>query len=211
MTLTYNPKIFDVSNIAEAQHIILTPEPGLTVEERWRSETPYLVEQIMRLAGPILGGTRVLDYGCGIGRLSKALIEATGCLVIGIDQSTSMRALAAHYVNDARFMACHPVLMPALDLRCDVAISVWTLQHCLKPAEDIANIRSALRERGRLFVLNMSGRAVPTSEQGWVNDGVDVQQILRTAFEVVVEEKPTAPISPLMIDCSFMGAYRVVS
>ena len=48
----------------------------------------------------------VLDYGCGVGRLAKAMIEAKGCAVIGLDISARMRTLAQDYVASDRLSPC---------------------------------------------------------------------------------------------------------
>ena len=88
----YAPGIFETPDLVSAQAIILTPEPGTTTEERWRVETPYLAAQMAEHLDLNINSL-VLDYGCGIGRLSKALIERTGCFVIGIDIAQRMREM----------------------------------------------------------------------------------------------------------------------
>src|SRR5438132_400515 len=100
----YRPEVFTASSIPEAMRLIVTPEPGTTTAERWRKETPYLVEDCGRLLG-IGPDTCVLDYGCGIGRVAKGLIERFGCRVVGVDFSPSMRLLAPDYVLSERFTA----------------------------------------------------------------------------------------------------------
>jgi SAM-dependent methyltransferase len=127
----------------------------------------------------------LLDYGCGIGRSAKELIARCGCHVIGVDISPSMRALAAVYVASDRFFACPPEMLDLLTARgiaFDAAISVWVLQHCFRPADDMARIGRALDGRGGLFVVNQRNRAVPTAERGWVDDGADIDALLRTTF-----------------------------
>jgi cyclopropane fatty-acyl-phospholipid synthase-like methyltransferase len=167
---------------------------------------------------PALGlqaDTVVLDYGCGIGRMSKAMIEASGCSVIGVDTSPAMRRLAGEYVLSDRFVAVSPHLfdrMVGAGLRVHAAIAVWVLQHCFAPAEDLARIRRALVADGKAFVLNMPKRAVPAvldeAESGrrftWVQDRIDVAALLRTEFRVVTEGVPDQSRTPNMAD---VGAY----
>ncbi len=149
MSLTYNPGIFAVSGVPEAMQIILTPD-GASTAERWTNETPYIAELVGQSLA--LGADSVLlDYGCGVGRLAEALIARYGCRVVGVDISASMRALSVSYVGSDRFFACAPEMLDALSARgmaVDAAISVWVLQHCLRPAEDIARIRRALKPGG---------------------------------------------------------------
>ncbi len=214
---TYYPQVFDAADEAAARAIILTDEgTGADTETRWARETPYLVELLrahLRLGPQSL----VLDYGCGIGRMARALIAATGCRVVGVDISARMRALAAEHVADERFMAVSPAQLDGLaahGLRADAALAVWVLQHCLAPAEDIARLRAALAPGGRLFVLNMPGRAVPAVQEAggqarfvWAADGIDVAALLRRHFAVEAAGEPDMARVPRM---SSIGAYWMV-
>jgi SAM-dependent methyltransferase len=210
MQLTYNPAVFNVNDIDQAMRIILTPEDS-TTEARWKIETPYIADLI---GGSITisPDSLLLDYGCGIGRVAKELIARHGCRVIGVDISPSMRALAVTYVQSDRFFTCTPAMLDTLierGIAVDGALSIWVLQHCLTPAEDIARIRRAVRPDGRLFVLNNIHRAVPTVEQAWVNDGIDLRAMLRAEFEPISEgqplhEKTTRSLS----QATFWAAYR---
>jgi len=214
---TYYPQVFDAADEAAARAIILTDEgEGADTETRWARETPYLLELVrahIRLGPESL----VLDYGCGIGRMARALIAATGCRVVGVDISARMRALAVEHVADERFMAVAPAQLDGLvahGLRADAALAVWVLQHCLAPAEDIARLRAALAPGGRLFVLNMPGRAVPAVQEAggearfvWAADGIDVAALLRARFAVEAAGEPDMARVPRM---SSIGAYWMV-
>jgi SAM-dependent methyltransferase len=211
----YYPEIFDVADLSGAKEIILTNEgAGADSPTRWALETPYVME-LMQNAFSLRSDTVVLDYGCGIGRLAKAMIDASGCSVIGLDISPSMRKLADDYVRSDRFIAISPDQFDALvsaGLRVHAAIAVWVLQHCLAPADDIRRIRNSLGPEGSCFVLNMPKRAIPAMRGGmensdafcWASDGVDVAMLLRTEFDVVAEGEPEKSCVPNMADA---GAY----
>jgi SAM-dependent methyltransferase len=179
MRVTYNPLVFEQPTPQAARAIILTPEDGLTTDERWERETPYVAQ----LAGEKLAlkpGNLVLDYGCGIGRIAKVLIERFQVHVLGVDISQNMRSLAPTYVGSLNFSIVSPEALRTMigkGLRADAAIAIWVLQHCVRPHEDIRLIKESMREGARLLVLNNHHRAVPTLEAGWVNDGLDVQSI----------------------------------
>jgi SAM-dependent methyltransferase len=217
MPLTYDPSIFSVNDIAQAMNIILTPEDS-TTEERWQTETPYVADLIGGLID-ITPQTILIDYGCGIGRMAKELISRHGCSVVGVDISTNMRALAPVYVQSDRFCVCSPAMLDAMTergLRADAAIAIWVLQHCYQPADDIARIRRAIRPAAPLFVLNGFYRAVPTTEQGWANDGVDIKAMLSADFRLRQEgrlprEKSSESIAQTTFWALFdAGADKVV-
>ena len=114
------------------------------------------------------------------------------------------------YVNDERFGVVSPSAFDTLvakGLRVDAAISVWVLQHCLEPKQDVARIRRGLRSGGKAFILNMHKRAVPAVEEveakyhfHWVPDEQDVDGLLRESFEVEAEGRIEPDAVPNMAD-----------
>lgn len=211
MSLTYNPDVFAVKDIPTAMQIILTAEDTST-EERWKTETPYLAGLVGQWLD-ITPDSVLLDYGCGIGRMAKELITRHGCRVIGVDISASMRVLAPAYVASERFFACTPTMLDTLierGMSFDGIFSIWVLQHCHAPNDDIARIRRGLRPDGRLFVLNNINRAVPTREQGWINDGVDLRAHLDREFVQLGDGTPALEhTSKSVVEGAFWAAYRL--
>lgn len=182
----YTPGIFETPDVAAAKAIILTPEPGTTTEQRWRVETPYLAAQMVQRLDLNLNSL-VLDYGCGIGRLSKALIDATGCFVIGVDIAQRMREMAPVYVASPRFMVVSPEGLDVLierGLQCDFGFAAWVLQHCLEVERDVTRIADGLGPMARFFMVNNLGRAVPTN-LGWFNDGKSLEALLAARFDTL--------------------------
>lgn len=208
--LTYRPDIFDVKDVESAKRIILTPEVGTSTQERWEDETPYLANEMGQALG--LNGTScVIDYGCGIGRIAKQLIERYGCAVVGVDISTSMRQLAPGYVGSTRFAACAPEMldqMVAQGFRATHACACWVIQHCALPEIDLARIDSALASGGRLFVLNNNHRCVPT-DQGWANDGLSIEALLTEKFDKVAKGRlPEVITTAEIANASFTMTLR---
>jgi SAM-dependent methyltransferase len=210
MRVTYNPEIFDVGNIDQARQIILTGE-GSTTDERWVSETPWLADEISN-SMPITPDSILIDYGCGIGRMSKELIDRYGCRVVGVDISDNMRALAIDYVRSDRFMSCSPMMLDALverGFQADAGIAIWVLQHCLKPAEDIERLHRTLKPGAEFFLLNNMYRAVPTREKAWVNDGLDIKTMVGERFAIRREGIPPLEKTPKdLVGIIFWAAYK---
>jgi 2-polyprenyl-3-methyl-5-hydroxy-6-metoxy-1,4-benzoquinol methylase len=187
----YSNRVYLVPTMDAAKHIILTPLDGMSTEYRWKTETPYLSDLIYRKMPHSTDG-KMLDYGCGVGRISKALLERSpGLMAAGYDSSLSMLYRAQEYVADARFFSVHPRWFDHLHsqsyLRFDFAVAIWVLQHCASPEEDIERIRQSLSPAGSLFVLNEKGRCVPTVDGQWVNDGIDIRKLLHQSFHVIEE------------------------
>ena len=146
----YYPDVFtDVVNLEHAKQLILTRDGDLTSEVRWEIETKFTVDTL--LDSVLLDkNSVVLDYGCGVGRLSKALIERTDCAVVGVDMSEKMRELAVGYVDRPRFVTCSSDdLRRISNTPFDCAIAAWVLQHCLAPNMDIDLIAE---HRGAIIV-----------------------------------------------------------
>jgi SAM-dependent methyltransferase len=207
---TYFPEIFEVNSLESAMQIILTPGAGTTTQERWEKETPFLVDEIGR-ALELDDKSCVLDYGCGVGRLAKGLIERHNCFVLGVDISTSMRQLAPGYVWSDRFSVCTPQMLDRMvveGLRVTHAYACWVIQHCMAPDEDLARIESALTGGGKLFVLNANGRWVPT-DRGWASDSVSVEELLARRFEKISKGKlPEGIATPTLISNTFSMTLR---
>ena len=205
----YRPQVFEISSVADAKRVIVTPEPGTTTEERWEKETPFLVDDIgERLA--LRPEMCVLDFGCGIGRIAKGLIDKFGCRVVGVDFSPSMRLYAPEYVLSERFTVWSVAVLDRMidkGFRAGAGICVWVLQHVLDPTEVIRRIAGVLRPGSPVYALN-STRCVPT-DKGWVNDGRDPQKELCAVFQ---EEHryclPETVTTPHMASISFVQVLR---
>jgi 2-polyprenyl-3-methyl-5-hydroxy-6-metoxy-1,4-benzoquinol methylase len=178
----YSPKVFDAKTQEEARSIILQGEPAQT-EERWKVETPWFGGLIREALG-ILPDSRVLDFGCGVGRLAKWLIDAVGCRVVGVDISESMRRLAVDYVGSSRFSVVSYEAFradPTLGEGFDAAYACYVLQHVERPDQDLPAIAAALRPNGRFLLVNSRLRWVPTT-RGWAQDNHDVLAIAASCF-----------------------------
>lgn len=186
----YNPNIFEIQDIEEAKKIILTNEKNTSTNQRWENETPYIINSISSKV-KLSKNSLVVDFGCGIGRLSKELITKYNCQVIGVDISGSMRKHAISYVDSNRFQAVSPQEFKSIlykGVRFDMAIAVWVLQHCIDPIVEISLLRSSLKKDAPLYVLNNINMAIPTNK-GWVTKDIDIFYLLEKQFELQIKSK----------------------
>ncbi|MCE9594901.1 MAG: class I SAM-dependent methyltransferase [Planctomycetes bacterium] len=102
--------------------------------------------ELASIDGPVRGGS-VLDFGCGVGRMARALLERYEHYV-GVDIAESMLARAPNFVASprARFVHTpHGDLAPLGDARFDLVWSYVTLQHV--PPDDARVLLGALARR----------------------------------------------------------------
>ena len=212
-SVVYDPKVFTPKDAQEAKLFMLSSESDINSSERWDKETPVIVDQILENI-EINEGSLLLDFGCGIGRVSKELINRTNCKVIGVDIDAKMQALAIDYVDSPNFSACFPEqldLYAAKGMKIDAAISVWVLQHVFNPEIEIDRIVKLLSANSKFFVLNVKHRCVPTNK-GWASDGVEIDSLLREKLEIsagVSQEELVEATSEEIAPRAFGNFYRL--
>ena len=189
----YWPQVFVPSSLEHAKSIILSAD---STEESWKRETEEtvtsMIEAFAAADRPIGPTSLLLDYGCGVGRLSRHLIERTGCTVLGTDIVPKMLEYSVAFVNSANFIVCPQRALPTLErqgLRVDGAFAVWVLQHCYDPRVELDFIARLLGDAGLLFVVNKTDRFVPVVPDSdwakWHDDGVDVRSLARARFDEI--------------------------
>jgi ubiquinone/menaquinone biosynthesis C-methylase UbiE len=202
--IRYRAEIFDTSDITAAKEIILQPEPGMDTEARWRIETGFLADW-MAGAIKLAPNALALDFGCGVGRLSKLFVDRFGVATLGVDISAPMRAMALEYVGSPHFTAVSSEMFTSLvrgGLRADIAVAAWVLQHVLDLPGEIDRLWHALKPGGLFVVLNMHRRCIPTTA-GWADDHQDVNARLLDRFEGIAD----VPI-PLSASASEVHAQK---
>ncbi|WP_404951130.1 class I SAM-dependent methyltransferase [Streptomyces sp. ARC12] len=127
--------------------------PGLhaVLSGRWTPEQCAEVDReqkelIARLL-PDLTRDRVLDLGCGVGRLT-AWLSARARWTVGVDRSAEMVRRAARALDGRSALAIRSGIdeLPFADGSFHTVLAVFTLQHLT----DDAVFRSSVREMGRV-------------------------------------------------------------
>jgi ubiquinone/menaquinone biosynthesis C-methylase UbiE len=110
-------------------------------------------------AMPDLDGVRIIDFGCGTGRLAEWL-AANGAEVVGVDATAAMIERAREAVPDASFHVIDGFDLPFETGSQDAVVSVYVLQYYV--ADDdamtalMAEFRRVLRPGGTLVAIEQT-------------------------------------------------------
>ena len=92
-----NPRSRDIASMSVADAVALINDEDARVAEAVRGTLPDVVRAIEGIVARLEKGGRVLDVGCGAGRVCIVIAHAfPGCEVVGLDpdaESTGRRAL----------------------------------------------------------------------------------------------------------------------
>jgi len=181
----YYPEIFSQPQTeAAARELICNPEQELSPDQRWEVETAWLLEHIRLLPG------LTIDYGCGIGRLTKHLPGP----VVGVDISASMLAMAQTYVDRRDCVFAHPEWMSPSHLRACNILAVWVLQHIPAVEQAVTFLRECLIPSGLFWVVDHGKRHIPVKQNGefgWAVDRLNTIDVMYRHFQLVdMEDMP---------------------
>ena len=134
------------------------------------------------------GPGRVLDAGCGTGRMSRYLTRR-GCAVEGVDLSPRMVEVARRLHPDLPFSVAPLTDLPAADGQLD-GVLLWYATIHTPPASQgrvLAEVARALRPGGHVLLALQAGRGVRDVAPAWRHLGhqVELVRYLSTADEVV--------------------------
>ena len=172
--MRYVKEAFDVTTITQAMNVVLSTE--VDKPEKFQKETQYLID-IINNENIITNESTVLDFGCGMGRVSKDIIKKFDCTVLGYDISESMKTFATLYVSNPRKFKTISQLPDNNSI--DVCLSIFVLQHVENPKQEIENIVNILKPNGHLVLINEDNRFIPSDVDNkgyviWDNDNFNV-------------------------------------
>jgi SAM-dependent methyltransferase len=119
----------------------------------WAEPTLFPMHERIAAEIPVTSG-RLLDVGCGPGRLTRRIAERCPALrVTGIDISADMirQAQRGPALPNLEFRQGEPG-QAAPSGEFDFAISVLSFHHWEEPERDLANVHAALRPGGRFWI-----------------------------------------------------------
>lgn len=182
----YISRAFDVNSLDQAKNVVLSYEEN--IPDKFENETNLLVDY---LDGFLKKDINILDFGCGMGRVSKEILKRCECNVIGTDISPSMRSFAKDYVGNDKFQVYKNY---DLENSIDICLCIFVLQHVENLEKEIENIHNVLKYNGYLILLNEFKRYVPVDvdEQNyivWMNDELDVFEKVSEKFKRI-DSKP---------------------
>src|SRR3989344_512265 len=182
MTSAYIKEASEPMNLEHAKNVVLSPDS--TDTEKFQKETDFIVS-FLRQQGLVKPEHRVLDFGCGMGRVSKALIDTIGCYVVGTDISYRMLNYAEQYVADPRFVS-----QSEFEGQFDAALAILVLQHVENPEFEIEKLYTALTPGAPLILVNEEKRFVPSAVDRngfviWSDDGADIAALLKKRFTLL--------------------------
>ena len=100
-----------------------------------------------------LRGRRVLDIGCGTGRMSDALVQRAHAKVWGVDASPEMLAVARKKVQGPAFKHANAEALPFKDGWFERAV-LWLVLHLVDRPAALTEARRVLGPGGRLAVVS---------------------------------------------------------
>jgi ubiquinone/menaquinone biosynthesis C-methylase UbiE len=162
-----NHFIFDRGTLAAAKAVVCGYYHGHSVQERFDVET----KAQMRALNPFIKkAATILDYGIGVGRMTKAILDVfPGVKVIGVDNSEKMLEHAREYVPERHFSDGRVELIHASDFgkvkdkSIDFALGIYVFMHISSDfiGQALDGIDRTLKDEGLLYVMNQTGRSVP--------------------------------------------------
>ena len=183
--MKYVKEVFDVVTIEQAKNVVLTDDPANP--DKFDQETKFLID-IISNQNIINSESNVLDFGCGMGRVSRELVKTFNCNVIGVDISTSMLNFAKLYVNNPSKFT--PLIRHTTPNSIDVCISTFVLQHTENPEKEIKNIFNVVKPDGYFILLNEHHRFVPNDIDSnnyviWKDDQFNIFEAVEQKFKKI--------------------------
>ena len=186
--MSYLKEAFYPNDMESAKDICITPDPKKP--NKFNEETHFLI-RFLNSRGLLHKRPKVLDFGCGVGRISKDLVDL-GCEVVGMDFSIPMLMAAINYVDNKNFTPLINTATLPFEIKpeFDLVICTFVLQHTEDPIKEIKFLKSVMKDDATLVLVNEPYRLVPMGMDKdrfveWKDDKVDIDQEVSNEFFLV--------------------------
>lgn len=184
----YIRQVFDTTDLEMAKNICLSKD--IRYPNKFEEETKFLIDFIKE-KNILDNKSKVADFGCGMGRISKGIIDAFKCNIIGFDISAHMLLLAQQYLEYTNKFKIQKYKKDYKwnNHKFDVFIASFVLQHSEHPKEDIDFIYNNLKDNGILILINEKERLVPVDIKDgyavWHDDNINITDLISKKFKNV--------------------------
>lgn len=147
-------------------------------DKRWKTYTNNSLQKIIDYLPLSLEGKCILDYGCGTGELIKRLLiqKPTLSHVTGYDPVAKMLAQAKVKIRKLPKDVQKKVKLQrqlVFDHKFDIIVSGSVLHYLPKPEDTLGLLKSNLKERGILVLLDYTKDSFPARYFEWLIRQVD--------------------------------------
>jgi 2-polyprenyl-3-methyl-5-hydroxy-6-metoxy-1,4-benzoquinol methylase len=122
--------------------------------------SPYLRDKRIKSALPYLKG-KVLDFGCGIGKLSEYIEDEN---YIGIDIDEESIKIAKKFYPNKQFYLDNEFEEIKDALRFDSIVSLAVIEHVKNPHDFLLELKSLLNQKGSIVLTT------PHPYSDWIHD-----------------------------------------
>ncbi|MCM8782287.1 MAG: class I SAM-dependent methyltransferase [Candidatus Omnitrophica bacterium] len=205
-------RVFYPFSIEEAQQMILSDVGGFKTDYRWKVETE---EQMTKFKKWITPNASVLDFGIGIGRMSRAILkEFPSIEVYGIDDSKKMLTYCIKYIPKEyrqRLRLFHFGQFSRIkDNSIDFAFSLYVLQHVASSQFEkaIQELYRVIKPSGVLYLLNSNHRiAFDNKHAAAFDDGIDQLKLIKQYFEEKEDVTYESEFMKIILKSSFSKLF----
>jgi len=206
-TRVFYPFCFD-----EAKKMILSDIGAFHTDYRWKVETE---EQIIQFRRWIIQNAVILDFGIGIGRVSKEILrEFSSVEVNGVDGSKRMLTYCKKYIPKEYHARLHLFHFDKMALirnnSIDFAFSLYALQHVVASQFEkaIQELYRVIKPGGSLYLLNMYKRCTFDNHHtiGY-DDGIDQLKVIARYFEEKEEVPYTSDCMKVVLKTCFSKLF----
>ena len=143
---------------------VLSPEEGYDVfashyDERRDYLDSFEKDEVKRMLGNVKG-KKILDIGCGTGRLMRYLIDS-GAEVVAADLSAAMLAKAQKNFRGVKTVKADIRDLPFEDESFDIVIAAFVIVHLKKLDKAFDEVYRVTKNGGHFLVTNINQRKSP--------------------------------------------------